>query len=557
MHYYWYTRKNPEIHFLSQARKERNIPRALLSTYYFRTHETMSTVILFLIGILLASASILTNALTPQFVFRPDQLDGINKFTSEVDTVLNKCENPQNEFISFCLKGPRAPRKTKKMNDIKRMEVDKKKEELRGKIREVSGRLILLKLKGKKDGRKVGEESLLIQTTVKYHGATDIARNCDLQDVEKELHNFFTSSLGGSEWGDTKETDLPIHSAELKTAGGTWTLDLTSKKPKKNLCNFTKATTSRLQSTPKPLSHDRSKKSLLSSSAPFFQKLGLTDADGKPKVARSSKLRQCKKFVEIVSGLVDKSDLPKANKELRVVDMGCGRGYLTFSLHAYLYHKYDKSSVQSRGVDVRPKLMDEVNNIARDLGKQFDGLQFLTGTISSAPVVDDVDILIALHACDTATDDSLWYGIEKNAQVIVSAPCCHKQIRHYLDAHVAKTRDHPYAEVLRHNIYRERVAETITDSMRALLLEIAGYDVQVFEFIGGEHTSKNVCITAIKRTKHRSESQKRSSIKKLQSLANTHGIKHQKLADLMEVKIEEITESHNNLRVSKKRMPSL
>ncbi len=165
----------------------------------------------------------------------------------------------------------------------------------------------------------------------------------------------------------------------------------------------------------------------------------------------------------------------------------------------------------------------------------------------------------SLHACDTATDDSIWYGIQKEASIIVTAPCCHKEVRRYLDVHVAKAQDHPYAEILRHNIYKERIAETLTDSMRALLLEIADYDVQVFEFIGGEHTSKNVMITAKKR-KRRSVSQKKHLRSRLQALSKLHGVRQQKLASLMDEILDEdhSTEAERIRRnVSNTGMPSL
>ena len=467
---------------------------------------------------------------------RSQQIEGINKFSSELETILSS-NKPQDQFISFTLKGAKAPKKTKKMSTVKREQVELQKEKLRGKLREVQGRLITLK---PKKGKKDPSESLYIQTTVKYHGATDVAQNEKLDEFR--LDPFFSLGSKGistSEWGDVDSMEcLPILSAELKTIGGTWKLDLTQKSSTKGTCKFIKHKENRTAEEMKPMSHDQPKNVLLSPSAPFFQKLGITDATGKPKIARSSKLRQCQKFVEIVSRLVDESNVLSESEQLRVVDMGCGRGYLTFALHSHLFDKYGNVDVQSKGIDVRPKLMNEVNAIATELGSDFDGLNFLTGTIESAEINDDIDILIALHACDTATDDSLWYGIKKNANVIVSAPCCHKEVRMYLDAHVANTKNnHPYADILRHNIYKERIAETVTDSLRALLLEIADYDVQVFEFIGGEHTSKNVMITAVKRRKPRTMTQKEQLKIRLKSLAEMHGIKQQKLADLMDESI--------------------
>lgn len=451
---------------------------------------------------------------------RAKQQEAIERFTSELQNILDS-SNAKDEFISLTLNGIKAPRKTKKMSDEKKALVDLKKEQLRGKIREVQGRMIALK---PKKGKAKSSE-LLLQTTVKYHSATDLVQNFELKSFT--LDQFFNNGVE-SEWGAKKET-LPIQSAEVKTVHGTWKLDLKGKSSLKYVKN--KKTVENTQI----LSHDQKKNVLLSPSALFFQKLGITDREGKPKVARKSKLRQCQKFVEIVSRLVDESGITDSSKsKLQIIDMGCGRGYLTFALHSLLFEKYKGINVQSRGIDVRPKLMKEVDDIARDLGSNFDGLQFITGTIESAEFDhDDLDVLIALHACDTATDDSLFYGIKKSANIIVTAPCCHKQVRMYLDAQVAKDTTHPYADVLRHNIYKERIAETITDSIRALLLELADYDVQVFEFIGGEHTSKNVMITGVKRRKSRTESEKEVLRSRLKNLCELHGIKKQKLADLM------------------------
>lgn len=456
--------------------------------------------------------------------------EAVEKFCSEIDAVLQS-DNPQDMFLSFTLRGRKAPRKNKNMTELKRAQIEKEKENLRGKIREVQGRLLLLK--SKKGARNTNDETLFVQTTTKYHGATDVAQNFKL--CEFRLQDLMLSGIPPSEWGNLDEPRrFPFLSAEMKTLEGTWMLDLTQSS-KGKMCKFIKS--SKKVESSKPLSHDKPKNFALSPSLLFFQKLGITDENGNPKVARSSKLRQCQKFVEIVSRLVESSKIAKgsSNSEptIKAVDMGCGRGYLTFALHSCLCEQYTNMRIESIGVDVRPKLMEEVNTIARELGEPFDGLHFMTGTIENTEIKDDIDILIALHACDTATDDALWYGIKKNSAIIVTAPCCHKQVRMYLDAHVAKSKDHPYVDILRHNIYKERIAETVTDSIRALLLEIAGYDVQVFEFIGGEHTSKNVMITAVKRSEPRSEAQKHDLRRRLNAVAELHGITRQKLADFM------------------------
>lgn len=522
--------------------------------------------------LILSSLALAFNTPKPKLLLTPEQLDGINTFTSEVAKAVRISNDdddslPVSDFISFTLKGPKAPRKTKKMSEATRAQVEKAKEGLRGKIREVQGRLIILKskTKGEKLGNASRSDTLLIQSTIKFHGATDVAKNFKLEDVESHLKEIFigrtTSGSSSdsistviSEWGEVDhKVGSPIRSAELQTVRGCLKLDLTNASSKKKICNFIKKR-SRINNSSEAarvLSHDQPKHVLLSPSALFLQKLGITDGNGKPKIARSSKLRQCQKFVEIVTRLVDDTMLGSSSNKIKVVDMGCGRGYLTFSLHAHLHSKY--GNVQTRGIDMRPKLMKEVDGIARELGQDFDGLKFLTGSIDGTVIEGGVDVLIALHACDTATDDSLWYGIRKNASIIVSAPCCHKEARLYLDAYVMNDPNHPYADIFRHNIYKERLAETITDSMRALLLEIRDYNVKVFEFIGGEHTAKNIMITAVKRAKGRSEVEKRELRMRLHSLAAMHGIKQQKLAKLMKEPIS----SNPNPKPRRGGMPSL
>ena len=533
-------------------------------------------------------------------MMNPSQLDAIHTFASQVSQsileskeILSSSSSNNNKkeeknhtteipFISFKLFGPKGPKKKKNIsNDVQRIQIEREKSRLLGRMKEVSGRLISLRDKKKSKGKNNSNtESLYLQLTIKYFGATDVAKNWDIDhNIEQELVNLIIgkgdqSTL--SEWGDVGNTlEMNFLSGQLQLNKGIWTLDLKQKAK----CSFTK---SKLKDIPtksttnknigETLSHDKPKNVLLSPSAQFFQRLGLTDSEGKPKQAKSSKLRQCQKFVEVVSGLVNDSLLSSHDdghdfKRQSIVthDMGCGRGYLTFALHSHLYKTFhEKLSVHSLGVDMRPKLVKEINNIASELGPEFEGLRFETGTIESTQHDNDIDILIALHACDTATDDSIFYGVQRKASIIVTAPCCHKEVRRYLNAHVSEVNDdHPYSDVLRHNIYKERIAETVTDSLRALLLEIADYDVQVFEFIGGEHTNKNVMITATKRKKARSPTKKKELRERLISLSKLHGVHKQKLATLMKEPLSEdniVSKSNNKgntAKVPKTGMPPL
>ena len=533
----------------------------------------------------------------------------------------------QGTFVALTIKGP-----------CKKTAQKLPAERLRGCLRLLTGRLLVPTPKNKKGRRNAATAStkknqsngasLLLQMTFKYHGATDIVKNWPLSSTESNLmalfqwtdgvhnnsnnsnshnsnsHYDFTVTDAASEWGpETLQaappgTLLGVQGASLETTESTWELDIAARTKQPRLLQRRAAAptgAARLASRAQP--HDRTKQVPLSNQAAFLRELGVTSDQGKPKQGMASKLRQCQKFVEIAGRLVDRAwsepskptratantginnDTEETgsatkNRDISVMDMGCGRGYLTFSLHSHLQDKYGKLgyTVRSRGIDVRPKLVQEISAIARALDKSFDSLTFEEGVIEDFLTVSDepkspssqsLDVLIALHACDTATDDALWSGIARQADVIVVAPCCHKQVRSQLDTHVAKNPLHPLADVLRHNIYRERLAETVTDSIRALLLEIAGYNVQVFEFIGGEHTSKNVMITAVKQSFGNEQTQGSTSDqealrKRLKDLASLHGIREQKLAKWMGERVRDVKDDGKDKQVfSAHTMPPL
>lgn len=431
-----------------------------------------------------------------------------------------------------------------------------------------------------------------------------------------------------SEWGlwshdAASNSPFALQSAHLTLSNGTsWKLRLGSKAPprleKSNVAASKTTTTTNTKvpplSDPKsPQGHDRVKSVLIASSASFLQALGVTNEQGQPKNGvMASKLRQCQKFVEIASRLITtaleqqqrttpRTTLSSSSSSssssfsstspmiISTTDMGCGRGYLTFALHSYLMQQYGASheegdarlndsnhhlpafNICTKGIDVRPKLVQEISQIAQSLGPNFEGLTFETGSIDSnlgdEPITDGasspmvsahpesadhqpttisrLEVLIALHACDTATDDALWWGISRQVNVIVVAPCCHKQVRPQLNQLVRQyqqqqqsaSRTEPLLEILRHGIYRERMAETLTDSMRALLLEVANYQVQVFEFIGGEDTSKNIMITAVRRSQPRTDSEQQQLRRRLDTMAVTYGIRQQQLALKMGIEL--------------------
>lgn len=221
---------------------------------------------------------------------------------------------------------------------------------------------------------------------------------------------------------------------------------------------------------PPARTHDRQKRTFLDESATvWLDALGIEDA----------KYAQINRYLEIMTHLAKGLDL-------RVIaDMGCGKGYLTFGL----WHLLRNQPVRIVGVEQRPELVEAGNELARRIGAT--GLEFVAGTIQSVPL-PAVDALIALHACDTATDDAIQRGIELGAKLIVVSPCCHQQVRPQM-AHPG-----PLAPVLAHGIMAERMAEWVTDGARALHLEWAGYRTKVFEFVASEHTPKNLMIAGLR-----------------------------------------------------------
>ena len=419
----------------------------------------------------------------------------------------------------------------------------KKKTKERGEILQIHGRPVQTK-----------EKDMRIQLTLKYHLATDIVKNYQYSEVVPLLRSITlvnstqTDTEFISEWGpgnDDKNggrtaANMDISVLRLDTTTASYECPVKDRQPRWKIVSRAVS-----QAPQEALSHDRVKERPLDlSNAEFLQTLGVINANGKPRMA--SKLRQCQKFVEVVHKLIPIQDQP-----VRIVDMGCGRGYLTWSLHHYLLqHNYN---VTSLGIDIRPKLIRELNQHVASFGTRYSSLSFQEGSIEdSFQSPQLMDVLIALHACDTATDDALWAAISGQANIIVVAPCCHKEIRQQLNHHLQRTAsEHPYMDVLSHNIYRERIAETVTDSLRALLLEYAGYQTNVFEFVGGEHTSKNVMITAVKRK--RNAPNKNELLSRIQSLAKLHGVFQQRLADFMKVDLG----TTRPKQLSSKRMPPL
>jgi hypothetical protein len=266
--------------------------------------------------------------------------------------------------------------------------------------------------------------------------------------------------------------------------------------------------------------HDREKVRFISPDSAFLCALGITNASGKPRPAMSDKLRQIERFTEIVGHLLARAPLLTAHHPVRVVDLGAGKGYLTFALQALLASRGVPAEII--GIERRADLAAGAERVARELG--VDALHFQAGEIADVAPGRPIDVLVALHACDTATDDALHLGVRAGAALILASPCCQKELRSQLAPPAL------LSDVFKHGILHERETEIITDALRALLLEIHGYDTQVFEFISLAHTARNTMIAAVKRA-HAKETE--SLRKRLRDLLAFYGIKRQRLADLL------------------------
>ena len=232
------------------------------------------------------------------------------------------------------------------------------------------------------------------------------------------------------------------------------------------------------------VSHDRTKERLLDASDPFLIEVGISDHKGSIKPSMQDKYRQVEEFLRILEPA-----LPEKKEKLSIVDLGCGHAYLTFATHQYLR----KSGIDAHviGIDVRENSRDRNNAIAKKLGIT-DSIEFRAEEISET-AIESADIAIALHACDTATDDAIAWGVQHGVQLLLIAPCCH----HDLQVQIQDIPE-PWPMLTRHGIMRERLGDLLTDSFRTQILKLLGYRVDAIEFVGGEHTPRNLMIRATK-----------------------------------------------------------
>lgn len=233
--------------------------------------------------------------------------------------------------------------------------------------------------------------------------------------------------------------------------------------------------------------HNRSKKYILQEGmkVPFLQDLGVMTQDGKIVRTRFDKFRQINRFLEFIEDILSQLD---KDREITILDFGCGKSYLTFAMYYYL-HELKQYDIRIIGLDLKSEVIAHCNALSKEYG--YEKLTFLEGDIADYEGVNEVDMVVTLHACDTATDYALAKAVGWNAKVILSVPCCQHELNSQIENEVL-------APIMKYGLLKERFAALVTDGLRAEYLESMGYDTQVLEFIDMEHTPKNILLRAVK-----------------------------------------------------------
>lgn len=254
----------------------------------------------------------------------------------------------------------------------------------------------------------------------------------------------------------------------------------------------------KVQAQAADLSHNRKKRYILEEGipVPFLQDLGVMTQDGKIVRTKMDKFRQINRFLEFVEDILPQLD---KDRELTLLDFGCGKSYLTFAMYYYL-HELKGYDIRIIGLDLKTDVILHCNELAKKYG--YEKLTFLVGDIADYEGVDQVDMVVTLHACDTATDYALAKAVGWNAKVILSVPCCQHEVNQQFEKQLAEhflAMEEVLGPVMDYGLLRERFAALVTDGLRAKRLESEGYETQVLEFIDMEHTPKNILLRAVKK----------------------------------------------------------
>lgn len=337
------------------------------------------------------------------------------------------------------------------------------------------------------------------QLSALYHYTTqDVTKNYSFEEGLEQIAALLVQCKQANLFSTTQEIQL-------------------KKNKKKALLNIGKKQA--VNATQTVRTHDREKQRYVQQGNAFLKELGITDEKGQIIPSMARKWKQINKFIEIFASAYEQIDA--SQQELRIVDFGSGKGYLTFALYDYLQEQQKTPLIT--GVELRPNLVEFCQKVADKV--HFNHLDFFEGDVRSYQP-EKLDVMIALHACDIATDFAIHTGIRLNASMIMCAPCCHKELRPQLHS------PEVLQPMLQFGIHAGQQAEMLTDTLRALLLKAYGYETKVFEFVSLEHTSKNKMILA---TKRKDVTQPDAKIMaQIQALKDMYGIKKQTLELLLQ-----------------------
>ncbi len=340
-------------------------------------------------------------------------------------------------------------------------------------------------------GRRRGHEVAWRRAELRY---VDVRAGRVLQVTTYDEHQAHTRNTALGPEAEEAVGDL------LATAFGNWHVDTVDETLQ---LRVTKKGDAQLHVRPRvdeqPVSreHDREKPRLLPADDPVLRAVGIADHQGRIKPTRQAKYRQVDEFLRVLEPALDRAldtglvPQPTDERPLRVVDLGCGNAYLTFAAASYLAN-VRKLPLRMTGIDLRPQARDRNTKLATDLGFGQQ-LTFVASSIAAAEVDGAPDLVLSLHACDTATDDALARAVRWHAPLILAAPCCH----HDIQAQLAQAEaPEPYTMITRHGILRERFADVLTDALRASILRQRGYRVDTIQFVGSEHTPRNIMLRA-------------------------------------------------------------
>lgn len=344
----------------------------------------------------------------------------------------------------------------------------------------ISDKLIDMVISGQKNKSedkavKVRIRPVILKNEIEYQVSEFVGRkvlhsNHSAADVKKKIIDYMTE--------DFKQAQINMTDAAAT---------ILSSKSKTLTCKYKKAGQLKAQ---RDLSHNRTKKYIIQEGKPvaFMIDLGVMGQDGKIIRTRYDKFRQINRFLEYIEDIFPKLD---KERELTIIDFGCGKSYLTFAMYYYL-KELKGYNIRIIGLDLKADVIEHCNELRTRYG--YDKLDFYVGDIATYKDVDKVDMVVTLHACDTATDYALAKAVKWGAEVILSVPCCQHEANRTIKSDIL-------SPVMDYGILKERMAAIVTDAARAKLLTANGYDTQILEFIDMEHTPKNLLIRAVKSSK--------------------------------------------------------